>query len=1092
MANFSCIYSAMSDIDELKERISRLESELNTSRQAYSSLIEKTDQNLKDLFDSSNDLIIIFGTTGELRFANKAVKKKLDYTQEEIKTLKFLNLVHEDYQRGALQFILKVTAGSTFEKFDTVLTSHAGKSIYVNGKITGLFENEEPVEYRCVFYDVTERIRAESAQSLYDQIANITIASKGLEKLYANIYAQLNHMLRIKNFQIHIQEKDGFRRLFSVHELEDSHELTFDVDHLLMSYTLHRKSSMIIYEEGIQKILDQHKVEPKDPIPKIWLGVVIATPTEKGVMSICSYKDQGTLNNKDLELLDFIAGQISLAMERQFKEEKIENQAATLSAIFDSSTHEIWSVDRKYHFTSFNQNYERAFEKYYGVRPERGRTSKNIPSTEITGKGFEFWKSKYREAFKGNFVNFQTQNRDRNGKMVWREVFVNPIFLPSGRIEELSIIANDITDKKESESALIASEEKFRSIFESFQDIYFRCNQEGEIIMVSPSVQEALGYPPIEIIGTSMMRYVASKWQIYRMIHRTLQEQRVRNIEATLCASDGRQMAFLFNIRLIQNESGQHEVEGVARDISKLKKTNEELLHAKEMAEHSLEIKDRFLANMSHEIRTPMNGIIGMIDLLAKTGLNTEQSDFIKTLRKSSQTLLNILNDILDLSKIEAGKMDILHEPVDLAKTIEKVCDLFSKQASFTKNQLHYHIDKDTPRWVLADERRLIQVLSNLTSNAIKFSDQEGQIYISLHVVEKNNNHFHFRITVKDAGIGIKESDICMLFQNFHQVDSSRSKNFEGTGLGLAISKELVKNMEGDIGALSTPGLGSTFWFTFRAEKTTAPSDPTHQSQSLPPIDFLSGKPKVLLVDDNEVNRKVASSMLIKSGCKVVEASDGHSAIQKVKNNEFDVVLMDIQMPKMDGIACTQQIKQLELKKMPPFIAMTAYAMEEDQERFLKAGMDDYLAKPIKAELLIQKVKKWVHFETSKNQLVGEVLTEDAAIMNLDTLHQLARFGGQELIEETLRDFDAEAERLIASAHDYFQTSNFEHLSKTMHTLKGIAGTLGIEKLAKQALKVEKYLETNNFGSLNNQLNVLSNLYVEYKDRRQHIVQPAI
>ena len=1076
------------DIDKLKKKIANLEAKLDNTQRDYYTLVEKTNQNLKDLFDNSNDLIIIFKRTGEIRFANEAVKKKLGYTEEEITNMKFLEAVHHEYQRGTLQNILKITAGSRFERFETVLTSRSGKNIYVTGKMTSVYENDEPVEYRCVFYDITERIRAESAQSLYYQIANITITENDLEQLYKNIYHQLNQMLKVQNFHISLKEGKQYREVFCINEKTDSEDLIYDVDHALMDYTVERDRSLIIYTDGIEKISQQTGTNFKDPIPKIWLGVIIRTASEMGVMSIYSYKDQSAFNNKDLELLDYIAGQISLAMERQQKEEKIENQAATLGAIFDSSTHEIWSVDRAFRFTSFNQNYEIAFKKYYGIKPKIGISINEVSEDHLTPEIKDFWTSKYEEAFTGKFVNFQTNNLDKSGKMIWREVFVNPIFLPNGRIEELSIIANDITEKKESESALIASEEKFRTIFESFQDIYFRCDISGMVTMISPSVQEVLGYTPQNVLHTSVLDYADRTKQVLEIGRRINKEKRIRNVEGTLKTADGNKLQFLFNIRLINKDDGSVEIEGVARDISQLKKTNEELIRAKEMAERSLKIKERFLANMSHEIRTPMNGIIGMIDLLASTTLDEEQSEYVKTINKSSQTLLNILNDILDLSKIEAGKMDLRQQPVHLVKTIEKVYDLFSQQASSKDNNLYYHIDERIPEWILGDETRLIQVLSNLTSNAIKFSENKGNINMSIRLQKKRGKQFVFKVSIKDSGIGISEEDQKSLFQSFHQLDNSSSKNFGGTGLGLAISRELVKSMKGDIGVVSTPGLGSTFWFTFMAEEISP--DQVKASQPDKPFtkEFTGKQPKILLVDDNDVNRKVASSIMTKSGCQVKEAHDGFDAIKKVKKEAFDLIFMDIQMPKMDGLKATNEVRKQVNGSNTPIIAMTAYSMEEDRERFLKAGLDDYLAKPIKAEMLIDKIKKWVDFkpiEVSIDSIAEKA--EDLAI-NQNTLNQLAKFGGQELIEATLMEFEEEAEGLVKNTELFLDQKNFEEMRGELHTLKGNAGTLGVEKLSKQAAFIEKRLKENKFEGLEGEVQKLKMLFQEFKESSQNLL----
>ncbi|MEM6735851.1 MAG: PAS domain S-box protein [Bacteroidota bacterium] len=1075
-------------IEVLKNKIASLEIELENAQREHHALIDKTNQSLKYLFDNSNDLIIIFKVTGEIRFANDVIKKKLSYSEEEITDLKFLDLVHQDYRKGSLQNILKITAGSKFEKFETILISKTGKNIYVTGKMTSVFENEEPAEYRCVFYDITERIRAESAQSLYYQIANITMTESDLEQLYQNIYFQLNQMLRVKNFQINLRERNKYKRIFCINEKLEDQQLSFDVDNILMDYAFERGRSLIIYEDGIEKIGLQKGIEFKDPIPKIWLGVIITRANESGIVSVCSYKDQSSFNNKDLELLDYIAGQISLAMERQDKEEKIVNQAAALGAIFDSSTHEIWSVDKKLRFTSFNENYAAAFARYYDISPKIGESLQEVSLDMLSMERVKFWIEQYNKAFEGKFVNFQIKTKDKEGKMVWREVFINPIFLPDGRIEELSIIANDITEKKESESALIASEEKFRNIFESFQDIYFRCNMEGTITMISPSVQEVLGFSPEEMVGTNVMQYAAQKRQIFLMSARVISEERIRNIEGTINDANGNKLSFLLNIRLIEKDKTK-EVEGVARDITQLRNTNKQLKKAKEMAEHSVMVKDRFLANMSHEIRTPMNGIIGMIDVLASTSLDYEQTEFVRTINRSSQTLMNILDDILDLSKIEAGKMELRSRPVDLVKTMKKVYSLYSQQAASRGHTLFHHVDPNIPKMILADETRLIQVISNLTSNAIKFCKNPGDINMSIQVYAKKGKEYSFKVSIKDSGIGISKEDQRSLFHSFHQLDNSSSKNFGGTGLGLAISKELVKLMKGEIGVVSTKGLGSTFWFTFKASEIEVENEKQVSSNELLTKQFIEMQPLILLVDDNEVNRKVASHILIKSGCKVIEAVDGFDAIEKASQKPFDLILMDIQMPKMDGTKVTEEIRKLDLKTCPPIIAMTAYSMKEDKERFLSAGLDDYLAKPIKADGLIQKVKDWVRFESAVEIPDNSPITQPKAqTINHETLDQLSKYGGRDLIESTFVDFNEEATRLIRDTILHFNASDFEKMKDELHTLKGNAGTLGVEKLCDQAAHIEKRLKENTFEGLKNEVMKLNFLFQEFKESFRNIL----
>lgn len=1075
----------------LREEIKQLKTKLAAAKKDYYGLVEKTNSQLQELFDSSNDLIQIFKPNGDFRFVNETWRNKLGYREDEVFNLKFTDVVHPEHLQQTKENLLKVSEGNRLERFETVLRTKFGKNIYVIGRLICVFENNKPSEYRCVFFDITERFRAERAQSLYYKIAHITITQNNLEDFYGKIYHELNEILKVRNFSVAIRKGNKYHYNYWVSEHEDDEEvqLTRDVEKLLSDYTFERSKPLIIYQDGIQKIAKQKKVRLKDPMPTIWLGVLIRLESKPvGVISFYSYQDQSAYNHKDLELLDFISGQISISLQRKINEEKIQNQAARLSAIFESSTHQIWSIDKNLCFTSFNQNYAEAFEEYYGIPPKIGMGLGAHLSQK--GKGTQFWKTKYKKAFEGDIVNFQISQKSLNDKKVWRDVFLNPIFLPNGEIEEISIIANDITAKKQAENALKESEEKFRNIYESFQDIYFRCDMEGVISMVSPSVREVLGYEPEEIIGRTITDFFFSTSTLSTLFKNLFENNRVRNFEGAIKTKSGDEIQFLSNVRLIQRKFQKFEVEGVARDITQLKKTNQELREAKELAERSLQIKERFLANMSHEIRTPMNGIIGMIDLMGTTNLDIEQSEYIRTVKKSSDSLLNILNDILDLSKIEAGKMRLRNEPLRLVDTFEKVYDLYSQQAHISNNSLYYHLDKDLPEYIMGDETRLTQVLSNLTSNAIKFSPSKGTINLNIRIIEKKRSIYRFKVSIKDSGIGISKADIEKLFESFSQIDNSSSKNYSGTGLGLAISKELVKSMNGEIGVASTPGLGSTFWFTFTAKSITPKkAEELRKKEETQFVkQFTTSSPRILLVDDNHINRKVASNILTKSGCEVIEAASGHEAIEKVTESTFDLIFMDIQMPDMDGIETSNAIKKLKLETYPPLIAMTAYAMEEDRSKFIKSGMDDYISKPIKAATLIDTVKNWLHFEPKIVSSHVFIENTEALTINQNTLNQLFKYGGKELIESVLEEFDNEATVQVENIIRLYHQEAFDQMKTELHTLKGNAGTFGVEKLSAVAKEIEKLIKGNKFKSIKEELITLEQCLADFKESYQHFL----
>ena len=729
-------------------------------------------------------------------------------------------------------------------------------------------------------------------------------------------------------------------------------------------------------------------------------------------------------------------------------------------------------------------------EKYYKIDAkigadfykEQGKMPKRIR---------DFWSNKFQKAFEGKTINFENKIKDKSGNNIWRDIFINPIHQDNGAIDEVSVIANDITEKRNASQALIESEEKFREIFESFQDIYFLCNLEGKIIMVSPSTEEILGTAVGNIEGQNILQFFKSEIETKKILKDLYQKKHVRNFEASVKVRKNSKLQFLCNIRLIFRNGKAVSIEGVARDITQLKKANQQQIIAKELAEKSLAIKERFLANMSHEIRTPMNGIIGMIDLIGSTELSPEQFSYIKTIKKSSETLLDILNDILDLSKIEAGKMQLKKKPVRLMSTFEKLYDLYSQQAYSNNTSLYYHLSDDIPEIIMLDETRLLQVLSNLTSNAIKFSEGKGTINISLRIQKKLKNKYKFKIQIKDEGIGIARENVSNLFKNFNQLDNSSTKVYSGTGLGLAISKELVKTMKGDIGVVSTPRLGSTFWFTFEASIPTKSTQVTNgllESEKISK-EFIQSAPHILIVDDNNVNRNVAGLILTKSGCIVHLSEGGKQAIEKVKENNYDLIFMDIQMPEMDGVEATRRIKSIKTKVIPPIVAMTAYSMEEDRSRFLKQGLDDYIAKPIKAGLLIDKVKKYLSFEPSK--VKKNIFEEESQelIINQNTLNQLLKYGGKDLINSVLEDFVIEASQQIDNCFSLLKNGEIDTLQSELHTLKGSSGTLGIERLEKKTIDLERKLKRKEATISQKEIIEIRNSFQEFQENYKNILE---
>ncbi len=410
------------------------------------------------------------------------------------------------------------------------------------------------------------------------------------------------------------------------------------------------------------------------------------------------------------------------------------------------------------------------------------------------------------------------------------------------------------------------------------------------------------------------------------------------------------------------------------------------LKETKNQADKAIKTKTMFLANMSHEIRTPMNSIIGIYNILNQTNLSEEQKEFLDIIHISSQNLLAIINDILDLSKIEAGQLKIEHKPFLLHEEIQQVIKLLSLKAKGKRIDLFSKIQSTVPTCVIGDPTRLRQILINLTNNAIKFTN-EGSVLVGVETLEFDADNIHeiqefippvffekekipsdivlLKFEVTDTGLGISPEEQENLFNEYAQLENSLIRQFEGTGLGLSISKNLTELMQGKIGVISTKGKGSTFWFTLGLIKGDECQILNNRLETQPKIK--QSRPlTILLVEDNILNQKFAVTTLQRAGHKVELAENGKMAVEKFKKNNYDLILMDIAMPIMDGIEATHLIRELE-EKIPSermgksekvkILAITAHVMVTDREKCLKAGMDEYLAKPYRPQELISMIE---------------------------------------------------------------------------------------------------------------------------------------
>lgn len=908
-------------------------------------------KDIKGLIDASHQSIFMTDVNGNVIYVNKTVASNLGTTPQNMVGKNIYEYIPPDLaesRRKQVQMVFETQKPVQFKD------SRNGRPMFHT--VYPILENNRVVRVAIYAEDISEILQKENQleqsrhiQSVLFEILSRSQSSDTLEELLEYIHQIMLKELRAENFFVALidEEKDLLKFEYCIDKTLEECPTIYNINSAsrkrISLLPIHENRIIHLTKNEILKKISKNEIEVSGVIPEVWLGVPLrARGSAIGVLVIQDYDNAAKFTKQDLQLFAACSDQIALAIERK-KFDRISQAARDIFNNIPSGL-SIYQFSKPDSLKLVDSNPSAEAIGGLNLREHKG---KEINEIWPGAKNYIDYKKfisplTSKTSFVAGEINFTKNNLKRTFK-------IHSFHLPS---QKLGVAFEDITEQKYAETAIQENEEQYRVLFDDNHSV---------MIIVDPHSSKIL-----DVNKAAISFYGLSKEELQSKYIYELNTMPVYEINKRISkVKKERRGSFIFQHRVAGGEirdvevfSGSFKFKGKTRlisivhDITERLKNEKELSEAKESAVLASKAKDEFLANISHEIRTPLNGIMGMLQLLQNSNMETELRENVDVALQSSRKLLRVLDDILDFSKIEVGTLEIFEEPFNLRGLIDECIELFKFQATEKAISLSYSVHPTAEGNYIGDEGRIRQVLFNLLGNAIKFTDS-GSINLSVNASSRVNGKsksLHF--SVKDTGIGVPEDKIESIFESFTQVDGSLCRKYKGAGLGLSIVKRLIGLMNGTIEIHSELGSGTNVNFKITLKVT---NDSPKIEKNIDGKYTKKAPLKILLVEDELVNRLMARKILEKMGHDIVCAENGKDCLELLKKEDVDVILMDIQMPVLDGLEATRRIRTYKRYKNfqnIPIIALSAHATKKNKETAAKAGVDGYISKPFEWALL--------------------------------------------------------------------------------------------------------------------------------------------